>query len=60
MTDNIEERRVQSSIEVSRNAKKEYSLKVKCYFSDDIEDTTPIVNKIKDTYTYLEQRFEGK
>lgn len=47
-----------SSVEVSRNAKKEFSFKVKIYFDEEKRKPEDVLKKIEQTYKLLEKTFD--
>jgi len=49
----------QSSVEVSRNGKGEYSWKIKVYFDDEKKERDDLLDYIEDLNTKIKQRFLG-
>jgi len=47
----------QSSIEINRNAKNEYSWKIKIYYDEEKRDWTSVVTVISDINRNLKERF---
>ncbi len=47
----------QSSIEINRNAKNEYSWKIKIYYDEEKRDWTSVVTIISDINRNLKERF---
>ena len=48
----------QSSIEVSRNAKNEYSFKAKIYYDEEKRTPTDVIDSLKGVYDYLLKNFK--
>jgi len=53
----LERNEKQSSIEVSRNAKGEYSFKVKIYYDDGVKKSNDVVDEIERIMKNLKTRF---
>lgn len=54
---NVEISDKQSSIEVDKNAKGEFSFHVKIYFNDEQRTPREIINEIKEAHDYLKEQF---
>ena len=50
----------QSSIEVSENAKGQFTFKAKCYFNEEITTKEEIVQYLRDTFDRLHKMFNVK
>jgi hypothetical protein len=49
----------QSSIDVSKNAKGEFSFGAKIYFDDDKTDPKVVIDKLRSIYNELQDRFKS-
>ena len=58
MAEAVKEKNTGSSIEVTKNAKKEYAFKVKFYFDPEVTGSDAVIAEMEAAYKLLETKFK--